>query len=443
MQCSRLETHDEVLRSASPLDAPLLLLQICSRWRHVALATPRLWGELQIDLGPGPTEPYPRIQLLKYWLANANPHPISLAANATPLLHSSRQRICPNMANFVRTARRFRKLHLQVNPAALCALSRERARIDVEDLRIDLRHHLPYYFDSLPLQFHGSYRAFQDSELLRSFTMLSSAPARRSVLLKFILPWAQLTHLRIDERNLPLSAMGVFADCTNLVECTLGRLIDSDDDCLPHLTDAHFSFEPDADPFITDEFLKCLTLPSLKRLIIQSHDVDSNWAASAFTSFRLRSSFTLETLELHAKGKSMQTDEFIELLECVPSLKNLTAMIPGLNPAVVFRALTCADPRFTLLPVLERLSFGLVNSERSASLEPLIAMVRSRHKQERAEVPAALSRLVYLHLVSYERTPAIDRWWWELKLPKVFPELELRFEVCLPDVPCTSMASHS
>ncbi|KAJ6512007.1 hypothetical protein C8R47DRAFT_939850, partial [Mycena vitilis] len=42
MNCPRADTEGAI-QNPSPLLAPLLLVQICSRWRHVALDTPRLW----------------------------------------------------------------------------------------------------------------------------------------------------------------------------------------------------------------------------------------------------------------------------------------------------------------------------------------------------------------------------------------------------------------
>ncbi|KAJ7134288.1 hypothetical protein C8R44DRAFT_609878, partial [Mycena epipterygia] len=48
MQCPRAEDHDQGLRNPSPRVAPLLLVRICSRWRHIALSTPMLWTDLQL-----------------------------------------------------------------------------------------------------------------------------------------------------------------------------------------------------------------------------------------------------------------------------------------------------------------------------------------------------------------------------------------------------------
>ncbi|KAJ6490190.1 hypothetical protein DFH09DRAFT_1208899 [Mycena vulgaris] len=426
MHCPRPMAHDEVLRPTRSLDVPLLLVQVCARWRSVALATPRLWAEFQIVLSHDP----PRIQLLRYWLANANRHPISLAAKCySPAA----------IGQVLTTTRRFKKLHLQAAPTSLYMLgARDYVRFDVEDLRIDIRHSLPdCSMPNTPVVIHGTYHAFQESSSLRSFAMLSSVTIGRSFFLKFSLPWAQLTHLRIVEWNLPMSSIEVLAQCINLVQCTFGRLTNwyghiARRTTIRYVTDAHFIFESLDDP-VAEEFFKSLTLPSLKRLIIESYDEDDEWTGwRTFASFRLRSSFNLETFELH--GVTIGTADFLAFVECVPSVKNLTVMIPQLRAAPIFKGLTCDYSRVVLLPKLERLSIGLVNSEVSESLEPLIAMVRSRRNQEHAGVYATVSRLESLNLVSYPDTPAIDQWWWEWKLPQVFPELELTFDVCLPDV---------
>ncbi|KAJ7081355.1 hypothetical protein B0H15DRAFT_854861 [Mycena belliarum] len=441
----RPKTHDSVLNTRA-LDVPLLLLQICSRWRRVALDTPRLWEELRIDL-TWSTEP--KLQLLKLWLVHARPYMISLAAKCyTP---SALRRVLEAPYQFLQevlpVSRRFMdplagcrlmKLYLKVEPSAFLVFEYPRGRLplDVEDLRIELKNRFSAPATYPRHRLIGPYDLFERCPSLRTFTLLSPTISM-SFLPNFRLPWEQLTHLRVVELRLSLSAMQVLIRCKNLVQCTIGSFENTygnatDITTILHLTDLHLVFE-DLQESITDSVLGILTLPLLKRLIIQSHHPWGEWSRSAFASFRLRSALNLESLEL--RWTEMGAEDFLDLLRSLPSLKNLTAVLKSFPTATIFRTLTCSDDsRHVLLPNLKRLSFGLVNSERSQSLEPLIAMVQSRRREERAGVLPIVARLEYLHLISYEDTPAIDRWWWELKLPKVFPDLNLRFDVCLPDV---------
>ncbi|KAJ7119621.1 hypothetical protein C8R44DRAFT_178078 [Mycena epipterygia] len=99
------QARDDVIRNPSPLEAPLLLLQICSRRRRIALATLEPWTELQTIL-TRITEPWTsrNIGLLQYWLANAKWYPISLAAKC----HSPAV-----LRQVMTTAHLLKKLHLQ------------------------------------------------------------------------------------------------------------------------------------------------------------------------------------------------------------------------------------------------------------------------------------------------------------------------------------------
>ncbi|KAJ7359352.1 hypothetical protein DFH08DRAFT_409234 [Mycena albidolilacea] len=56
-----------------PSEAPLLVAGVCSRWREVAISTPRLCFSLDLDSnGKGDTE-----GVVSSWLWRAPPHPLS------------------------------------------------------------------------------------------------------------------------------------------------------------------------------------------------------------------------------------------------------------------------------------------------------------------------------------------------------------------------------
>ncbi|KAJ7723894.1 hypothetical protein B0H16DRAFT_1333825, partial [Mycena metata] len=64
----------------SSIKAPLVLAQACRYWRDVALATPRLWSSIDLNLEIGrPNIPEKgTIALLRTWLSRAKRSPISL-----------------------------------------------------------------------------------------------------------------------------------------------------------------------------------------------------------------------------------------------------------------------------------------------------------------------------------------------------------------------------
>ncbi|KZT20077.1 hypothetical protein NEOLEDRAFT_1025012, partial [Neolentinus lepideus HHB14362 ss-1] len=60
--------------------APLLLMQVCSTWRRVALSTPGLWCYLKIELGPRDELPTQlgKADLMRTWLSRAGARPLNL-----------------------------------------------------------------------------------------------------------------------------------------------------------------------------------------------------------------------------------------------------------------------------------------------------------------------------------------------------------------------------
>ncbi|KAJ7695748.1 hypothetical protein B0H17DRAFT_426227 [Mycena rosella] len=418
MQCPRAGDQDQVLRNPDPHIAPLLLVRICARWRHIALATPMLWTEMQLILAnsnwlDGKGVPW-KLVLMNNWVVNASPLPISFAARCDSYEVLTRALSVTN---------RFKALHLRLSAQSIRALRGRipRTRLDAESLQIDIA-------DSAFREPH-LYSSFKNSASLRSFTLISATPGVQSALLQFSLPWAQLTHMSIDE-PLFFASMTVLVQCINLVNCTFGTLAPFDDEddvalqgenTLPFLTDANFTFD-DLDWVTAEHFLKPLILPTLKKLVLKVAYPPVQWSATAFSHFQMRSAFNLEMLEL---DMLIATEDLRGLLGSLPSLKNFTST--QISDAVaLFSLLTFNGPN-GLLPQLECLKFNFIQSD--ISLEAFIAMIRSRRKRLRAPAPGTLmSRLEHLHIISAKGTLPLDRWWWPLKLELVFPKLELEFE---------------
>ncbi|KAJ7095162.1 hypothetical protein B0H15DRAFT_94819 [Mycena belliarum] len=62
----------------TPLDAPMLLGQICSPWRTIALTTPCLWSTLHVVI-PGTAEKIARVsETIKVWLSRSGALPLSI-----------------------------------------------------------------------------------------------------------------------------------------------------------------------------------------------------------------------------------------------------------------------------------------------------------------------------------------------------------------------------
>jgi hypothetical protein len=60
-------------------EAPFNLLQVCSLWRNLALATPRLWTSFHVDLADRQTDEHNILTLLSLWLSLSKVLPISFS----------------------------------------------------------------------------------------------------------------------------------------------------------------------------------------------------------------------------------------------------------------------------------------------------------------------------------------------------------------------------
>ncbi|KAJ7246383.1 hypothetical protein C8J57DRAFT_726782 [Mycena rebaudengoi] len=387
--------------------APLLLVQICSRWRHVALATPMLWTELQLYLTRR-TEYWGMI-FMNNWLINAAQLPISLVVEC----HDNEV-----LRRALSTQTRwFKELHLKVSPSSLnCLGTKKCSGLDAETVRIEVTP-VPVGGD-IPARERNTYNAFRASSSLRSFSLLSTAPGR-TIFPKFLLPWSQLTELCIDA-ELSSSSVTIFLHCTNLTRCIFGTipLLDEVHDrqptTFPSLTDAHLIFEY-LDVSTFNEFFRPLIAPSLKKLAFHSYETRTEWSMTFFPSFQFRSAFNLETLEVHI---SIEAYDLHVLLAAIPTLSILTLMKISVTESIpVFSVLTWDGPH-SLLPHLKRLKLAL--NLKDEPLQPFLAMVKSRYR-----TIVDVSRLISLHLVSYQDTSSLDRWWWQWKLEAMFPELDV------------------
>ncbi|KAH8117195.1 hypothetical protein DFH11DRAFT_988472 [Phellopilus nigrolimitatus] len=73
----------------SPTTAPLVLTQVCRKWRNIALASPRLWTGISLndeDLkGSLPLNSKQLLPLLDSWVAQSGSRPISIRLSYTKL----------------------------------------------------------------------------------------------------------------------------------------------------------------------------------------------------------------------------------------------------------------------------------------------------------------------------------------------------------------------
>src|ERR1700685_988533 len=77
---------DDDVVEVDVLDAPLLLVQICSHWRNIALSTPRLWNSISVDIKFDEVSadytldcrPFGRKHSIEAWLSGSGNLPLSI-----------------------------------------------------------------------------------------------------------------------------------------------------------------------------------------------------------------------------------------------------------------------------------------------------------------------------------------------------------------------------
>ncbi|RDB30630.1 hypothetical protein Hypma_005812 [Hypsizygus marmoreus] len=157
-------------------DTPLILGQICSRWREVALSTPRLWSSLHVKFPHNiqVTDEESIVGLVHLWMERSGDAPLMLRLTiyspaGRPLgLRSDSIRAI--FAPLLQHSHRWESLHLDLSFGALKSLMREKpfasslqapllqsfeltgGRDSQDALRLGTRpsYHLPFDFSSAP-----------------------------------------------------------------------------------------------------------------------------------------------------------------------------------------------------------------------------------------------------------------------------------------------------
>ncbi|KAJ7615118.1 hypothetical protein B0H17DRAFT_681022 [Mycena rosella] len=337
------------LAEPDPLSAPLLLGNICSHWRHVALSTPRLWSSFNKTLPQdSPRTPF-LLELLQIWLSRSGLHPLTLSF-------------------------RYAEIRIRPTPDPFHRIILQHAH-QWQDVGFHLPHaDLAQLFD----EFAGTFPllksltiASQDAETTAalSFASLRSSPFLRILrtcgdLLRPMpssIPWSGLTRFHVCDFT-PTQAHELFRLAPSLQECTL-RITERGDfvgSSLPPLLELRV-----LDMSTRLSLLPCLTLPALQRLSSVSLDDDTD--VSEFLSFLTRSGCALTHLHLFAMG--LDESRFIDLCTTLPNLVDLglwTFASPHSNPIVLLlhgrnRYLPC-------LTALELNTHVLVNYELLADM---------------------------------------------------------------------------
>ncbi|KAJ7614683.1 hypothetical protein DFH06DRAFT_129998 [Mycena polygramma] len=350
------------LTSRSPLGeckAVHALSQVCSHWRRVAHATPRLWTEhMKILLDESPTATY--IARAKECLERSAPWPIPVSLHCP----GTDAKTKPLVDVLVTAAHRW--------SAAEFALSSLSALSHIPDAQLSCLKKL--HLESTDVSCHAKIQAFLTAHRLRDVTLSTRCTPQ------LLIPWSQLTTIDVTDPS-PWDCLNTLVQCTSIVAArfqtsawaTPPDLSERQITTLGRLEDLSVCFGRSESDFIAPFFAR-LALPSLKKLFLGLQP-DIVWQSQEFTQFQLRCP---EIEKLTISNSGMTADDLMAILRYASSLIELDmresplslddSLLTGLRYSE-----TDAAP---LAPRLETLSF--TDAGRNFEDHALDATIQSR-----------------------------------------------------------------
>ncbi|KAJ7214780.1 hypothetical protein C8J57DRAFT_1732642 [Mycena rebaudengoi] len=271
---------------------PLLVSQICHHWREIALETSELWASVYIK--PLETHQNPPRDFLDARLRRAKGFPLSLYLHSYPALVPSPSAL------------------LQTYSFQLRHLSLTLSLADVLDLQLNFRLKLP----SLRELTIGATEPLADGvAIFEDLPALLELTLEKHISITNLGIYPTLTSLITSDTSVA-ELHRLLRTCPHLVEIVVKGYMSARDDAVPHSLITHSNLESliiwDTG---TDDFLDCLVLPNLRKLV--ADDIQSE----TLIAFLTRSSCSLRYLELFGNG--MTDDEWQRFLELLPSLDTL------------------------------------------------------------------------------------------------------------------------
>ncbi|KAJ7732714.1 hypothetical protein B0H16DRAFT_1893022 [Mycena metata] len=310
----------EAFVKPSPTLSPLLLTQISSNWRCVALATPSLWTSLAINLSISSC--LPKLELIRTWIARSGSCPLSFH-----IAESIQKDYYEKDMVTVATVLELYAPHYQ---------RWQRIRIECQDWRIDTgfsklpRDQPPGALESLHLL-----RDFWREEEEGQLALMLSAPRLHEAvwvsntdLGAFNAPFPQLTKLYLERPLVAEDFMHILREGTNIKCCQFFVLAASPSTLGLPATPAIAPFvlrhnlrSLDLTADLFGRVFNQLELPCLTHLSIKRFSTPI-WPHSNFMSLLTRSKCALESLSL--TDTDMTPDQMIEFLQhASPTLEKL------------------------------------------------------------------------------------------------------------------------
>jgi hypothetical protein len=313
-----------VLAAGAPkLPQSLIITQVCTQWRQVALHEPHLWNKLRIRSYGSRYTPYQTMaERARYFLSLSGSLPITLLddiglANKCrfDLFHGIQHRI--------------QRLRLYHEVSSLKGVFEHKIKFEaLTTLELIIAND-----NFLSLVIQPSFEMFATARHLRNLTIWGVG---RNIQYGFFQPdltssfsWAQITSLSIAEHAIPLNiAENLLRRCKNVVSCIIAIGPDlnrtghsSVTIALHHLEDLHLSYVGDRDPLNhPGSIIRPFICPNLRELNFELKNqkkYPKGWPQGEFISFmgRSRCSPTSFTTNIEIPTNNLEA-----LLETLPNV---------------------------------------------------------------------------------------------------------------------------
>jgi hypothetical protein len=338
------------------MTTPLTLARVCSAWRSVALATPRLWSKILYEFVPrhGQAES----ARLSLFLERSAPCLLSIHALQAIQSHNRSQPV-PIVEDVIRAlvahSPRWESVRFRFRLWAFASLERQFFSLP------NLRHADLHILESVLTDDAKDLIAFSTSPRLCS----ASLSSQRSVSVH--LPFESLTECTMRVTDVR-TCIELLSSARGLLKCTIENTDVWTDSPLPSLTSHIRSLEIIYARGL-GPFLQALTLPALSRIVIRY--IHNPYLARGIIDLGARSVWSECLRELVILRVSITEADVIDLLSGLPRLQSLVAGGPCVGTKLI-TILTHTSGLVPLLPELCSLELSLHGNH------PVTKMVESR-----------------------------------------------------------------
>lgn len=308
----------------------MVLGQICSFWRQIALSTPRLWAVIGLSLATKDDDGS-GAEMANTWLLRSGRCPLSLRIEFSQKSDARNVNTHLTMDAIIPFSSRWRDARFIITPTMLNRLAVVRNTIScLRSLAIDstLTFDVTYLVEN----------TFECAPELRCVEFGQTS----SYWCSLRMPWAQLTKYCAKGLNLRESFM-MLAQMPHLIECNIVIRYPQSLHSWFHVHLARLQAFTVDSYVAMGGFFDHLSLPALREFSYVDHQFSGiyGWPAAQFTGFLSRSSCQLYTLRLLAK---LTDADLIQCLQCTPSLIKLRLQLQG-SRCITTATLSCLTNR--------------------------------------------------------------------------------------------------